>query len=268
MAEELEVLSKKLSFTEEEDEGIEIDSNSTKTTNEEFDGELTPKEIEIKWAPFWIQIFNLPLKCRMKEIGRAIGSKLGEVLEVDVSESGVHWGRCLHVRVHIDVTKRLVRGKKITIEGREGKWVQFKYERLPNFCYRELVRKQGEKEVGLGENVLDQSKAQSAVTKNMLWETATDHEETSKLKIVLAPSQETNNVEGSPLSLSVEPDPIAMSYDTSNGWTAEPLGPRSRHWKRLAREAKANLNFEGKSPTRLKKEGPIPLQELDTNVNN
>ena len=34
MAEELEVLWKKLSFMEEEDEGIEIDSNSTRTTKE------------------------------------------------------------------------------------------------------------------------------------------------------------------------------------------------------------------------------------------
>ena len=34
MAEELEVLWKKLSFTEEEDEGIEIDSNSTKSAKE------------------------------------------------------------------------------------------------------------------------------------------------------------------------------------------------------------------------------------------
>ena len=84
---------------------------------QEFNGELAPKDIEIKWAPFWIQIFNLPLKCMTKEIGWTIGSKLGEVMEVDVSDSGVHWGRCLRVRVHIDVTKRLVRGKKITIEG-------------------------------------------------------------------------------------------------------------------------------------------------------
>ena len=71
-----------------------------------------------------------------KEIGWAIGSKLGEVMEVDVSDSGVHWGRCLRVRVRIDVTKRLVRGKKITIKGGDGRWVQLKYERLPNFCYR------------------------------------------------------------------------------------------------------------------------------------
>lgn len=67
-----------------------------------------------------------PLKCRTKEIGRAIGSKLGEVLEVDVSEFGVQWGRCLRVRVRIDMTKKLVRGKKLTIEGGEGKWVHFK----------------------------------------------------------------------------------------------------------------------------------------------
>ena len=56
-------------------------------------------------------------------VGWAIGSKLGEVLEVNVSEFGVQWARCLHVRVRIDVTKRLVHGKKITIEGGEGRWV-------------------------------------------------------------------------------------------------------------------------------------------------
>ena len=55
---------------------------------------------------------------------------------MNVSESGVQWARCLRVRVRIDVTKRMVCGKKIAIEGGEGKWVQFKYETLPNFCYR------------------------------------------------------------------------------------------------------------------------------------
>ena len=57
---------------------------------QEFDGELIPKVIEIKWAPFWIQIFNLPLKSRTKETGWAIGSSLGTVLEVDVPESSVN----------------------------------------------------------------------------------------------------------------------------------------------------------------------------------
>ena len=55
---------------------------------------------------------------------------------MNVSESGVQWTRCLRVRVRINVTKRMVCGKKITIEGGEGRWVQFKYKTLPNFCYR------------------------------------------------------------------------------------------------------------------------------------
>ena len=56
---------------------------------QEFEGELTPKEIVLKWSPFWVQIFNLPLKSRMKEMGWAIGSKLEEVLKVDVPKSEV-----------------------------------------------------------------------------------------------------------------------------------------------------------------------------------
>ena len=93
---------------------------------QDFEGELTLKEIELKWAPFWVQIYNLPLKSRTKEMGWTIGSSLGSVLDVVVLESGVQWGKCLRVRVHIDITKRLVRGKKITIEGGESKWVIFK----------------------------------------------------------------------------------------------------------------------------------------------
>ena len=81
---------------------------------QDFEGELTLKEIELKWVPFLVQIYNLPLKSRTKEMGWTIGSSLGSVLDVVVSESGVQWGECLRVRVHIDITKRLVRGKKIT----------------------------------------------------------------------------------------------------------------------------------------------------------
>lgn len=189
MAEKLENLWSKLSFTEEEDEGIELDSSCTRAAREvgkncvimkilahksisidalrknmrmlwkpnkgvqisevdedlflvefgdgrdkkkvldmcswsyekqlvllqEFDGKLTPKEIEIRWTPFEIQIFNLHLNCRTKEIGRAIGAKLGAVMEIDVSDSSVHWGTCLGDKVRL--TKRLVKGKKITVEG-------------------------------------------------------------------------------------------------------------------------------------------------------
>lgn len=43
------------------------------------------------------------------------------------------------MRVKIDLKKKLVRGERITIGaggGGEQRWIAFKYERLPNFCYR------------------------------------------------------------------------------------------------------------------------------------
>ena len=42
----------------------------------------------------------------------------------------------MRVYVSVDITKKLICGKKINIEGGENRWVIFKYERLPNFCYK------------------------------------------------------------------------------------------------------------------------------------
>lgn len=64
---------------------------------------------------------NLPLKSRTREVGHLIGSTIGEVLDVDGAETDEPWDRCLRVRVKVDVTKKLVRGKKVTLkEGKEG----------------------------------------------------------------------------------------------------------------------------------------------------
>ena len=53
-----------------------------------------------------------------------------------MADTRVQWGRCLRVRVEIDVTRKLIRGRKINIEKGEARWVHFKYEHLPNFYYR------------------------------------------------------------------------------------------------------------------------------------
>lgn len=100
----------------------------------DFKGEQAPKEISLTRSPFWIQIHNLPLKSKTRETGWAIGGTLGDVLEVYVEDNGVQWGKYLRVKVSIDVTKKLIRGKKVNIEGEENRWVLFKYERLLNFC--------------------------------------------------------------------------------------------------------------------------------------
>lgn len=103
---------------------------------QEFEGDKNPKDILLKWSPFWVQVYNLPLKSRTKETGKAIGESIGKFIEVDVEDTGVQWGTCLRVRVEIDVTKKLIRGQKVNMENGETRWVHFKYKRLPNFCYR------------------------------------------------------------------------------------------------------------------------------------
>lgn len=41
----------------------------------------------------------------------------------------------MRVRVNLDITKPLHRGKKVNIGAKSPRWIHFSYERLPNFCY-------------------------------------------------------------------------------------------------------------------------------------
>ena len=69
-------------------------------------------------------------------------------------------GKFLRVRIHINATGKLIRGKKVSIKGGESRWIFFKYKRLPNFCYRcrkldhgekDCLEKKGEEFSGSGE---------------------------------------------------------------------------------------------------------------------
>lgn len=44
-------------------------------------------------------------------------------------------GTFLCVRVEVDISKPLCRGRKVGIIEDSEIWVAFKYEKLPNFCY-------------------------------------------------------------------------------------------------------------------------------------
>ena len=56
---------------------------------QEFERDQNPKDIVLKWSPFWVQIYNLPFKNKTRETGKAIGASLEEVMEVDVGDTGV-----------------------------------------------------------------------------------------------------------------------------------------------------------------------------------
>ena len=66
--------------------------------------------------------------------------------------------------------------------------------------------------------------------------------------------------------LGEELGPMAMSYDENVGWVAEKIGPKYKHWKRLAREIKLDTPKKSKSPIKQKRECPTPLAEIDPNA--
>ncbi|XP_059457696.1 uncharacterized protein LOC132187382 [Corylus avellana] len=101
---------------------------------EEFDGITPPLEIPFEKAAFWVRMFNLPLACMGQAVGFQIGSTMGMVEEVETDDEGIGWGKYLRVRVKMDLTKPIPRGRRITLLGNTV-WVPFQFERLPHFCF-------------------------------------------------------------------------------------------------------------------------------------
>lgn len=96
--------------------------------------DVPPVQMKFTHSPFWIQVHDMPLLCMNKGVGTKIGESLGELEDVDVAGDGVRWGRCLRLRVNIDLHKPLERGRALNL-GEKAYWVNFKYEKLPLLCF-------------------------------------------------------------------------------------------------------------------------------------
>ncbi|KAK3016308.1 hypothetical protein RJ639_007628 [Escallonia herrerae] len=98
--------------------------------------DLTMKEINFNFSPFWIRICGLPPNQMTKANVSKIADNIGALLEVDFTANGkIAWCKYLRIRVKIDVPKPIQTGFYITKEGSQKAWVQLQYERLPDFCF-------------------------------------------------------------------------------------------------------------------------------------
>jgi hypothetical protein len=100
----------------------------------DFDGFTSVEDLEFKKVAFWVRMFHLPLACMGKDVGWQIGATVGKVEDMDVLDDGVGWGKYLQVKIHIDLSKPLARGRIIKIQNKDH-WIAFKYEKLPRFCF-------------------------------------------------------------------------------------------------------------------------------------
>ena len=99
-----------------------------------YDKDITVKASELTKVPFWIQILDIPLCFRHREIAKQIRQPLGPILRPNEA-SEFDGGSFIRVRVLLDISQPLGRGRLITLEDGKNHWVSFKYERLPNLCY-------------------------------------------------------------------------------------------------------------------------------------
>lgn len=110
----------------------------------EVTGDEQPTEVALNFSPFWVRIRNLPFNCRINAHVKAVAGCLGAVLEVEDDDVGIDKDR--RVRVLLDVRKPLRREK--TIKNKRGMdvVVEFRYERLPFFCFLCGIMGHGERD--------------------------------------------------------------------------------------------------------------------------
>ena len=97
-------------------------------------GDEQPSQVNLDTSPFWTRIYNLPFNCRTEAEVKAIASCLGPVIEVDVDDFGLE--RFCRVKVLLNVLKPLRRKQRIKRKDGMVVTIEYKYERLPHFCFR------------------------------------------------------------------------------------------------------------------------------------
>ena len=93
------------------------------------------KGLNFDRVSFWIQVHDLLLGSLNIRIAFDIISPVGTMIPGSGDAEEFEGGNYMRVRVSIDITKPLSRGKKVEFDNGEESWVSFKYECLPNLCY-------------------------------------------------------------------------------------------------------------------------------------
>nr|POE79286.1 hypothetical protein CFP56_15228 [Quercus suber] len=70
-----------------------------------------------------------------EEVGKELGRKLGNVIDVDKRSMQADQAKFLRIRVYLPIDKPFRKGGYISAENEERSWVSFRYERLPVFYF-------------------------------------------------------------------------------------------------------------------------------------
>ncbi|CAH9057915.1 unnamed protein product [Cuscuta europaea] len=94
-----------------------------------------PQRILLDTTDFWVQIHNILYGFSNLGYACKIGNHLGKFISRDDKQIDEKWEAYMRVRVMMDVRKPLKVGTTLKKSSGEGYWVDFKYEKLPSFCF-------------------------------------------------------------------------------------------------------------------------------------
>ena len=90
-----------------------------------FSDDLSPSNVSFQHSPFQIQVYNITIKSMNSNVGTHMAKEIGSPLLIDAPKSGLAWGPFLRIRVDIEITKPLMRGKMVHFEDVGESWVFF-----------------------------------------------------------------------------------------------------------------------------------------------
>ncbi|KAH7841892.1 hypothetical protein Vadar_008609 [Vaccinium darrowii] len=99
---------------------------------------MVVSELNFNFFPFWIQIHGLPVEKLSRANAEIIGNRVGKLLALETAPDGFCLTRgYLRVQVEINIEHPLPKGfwSKGKTKSSPNRWVSFKFEKLPDFCY-------------------------------------------------------------------------------------------------------------------------------------
>ena len=101
---------------------------------ERYEKETPLHELKFEKTSFWVQIHGIPLRYMTVATAEKIYEVIGDVSRPK-DPKHADGGSFLRLKISIDLSLPLCRGRLVTLENDKQIWVSFKYERLPNLCY-------------------------------------------------------------------------------------------------------------------------------------
>ena len=98
---------------------------------QQYKTHMHARELCFDMVPFWVQVYDIPIRLRNKVVVDCICSGIRNVVSCDLAK--MEGWEFTQARVIIDISKPLSQGHKITLDDGTHGWVSFKFERLPKY---------------------------------------------------------------------------------------------------------------------------------------